>query len=361
MKRLIASAFLLFFVHTHGQMPSYMKLINGGTMQTNKGYEFFYKGPYMMLLGEDSLFNKNGIAIGEKPNFNSLSFQVSVADFYISDHEVSNEEYLEFLFDSVMHLPWNKTTSSQLMDSVFWKKMKQDCSKLQLLPDTACWSNFAPHSFFDPNDEYYFRHPSFRNYPLVGVSWKQANAYCSWLTHKVNKNSKEQVPAFRLPTEMEWEYACNWSKVKNPRLEFQSPIPPYEMNVKVAPGLYFSTAKNLKDDYSHTAPIRSFEANENKLYNMRGNVAEWCVDVFRRESSEVGSMKSISRITDMEKLVWNEIEATPTSENEIRVVKGGSWADYQDATLSGSRTYFKEDQGSARIGFRVAMIKIGTP
>jgi gliding motility-associated lipoprotein GldJ len=167
---------------------------------------------------------------------------VSLSSFYIDQTEVSNQSYLEYLFWVYRVF---EETNPEIYDAA--------------LPDTNVW-----RSEVDFNEQYvntYFRHPAFANYPVVGVSWRQATEFCAWRTDRVNeqilidygyiKHSPKQkaddnfstesymaglykpsndklrpnlaqgsetrnirwedgilLPPYRLPTEAEWEYAA---------------------------------------------------------------------------------------------------------------------------------------------------------
>ncbi|MFN4285347.1 MAG: SUMF1/EgtB/PvdO family nonheme iron enzyme [Lacibacter sp.] len=100
-------------------------------------------------------------------DWNNIPRRVTVASFYMDETEVANVHYREYLF-------W--------LDRVF-----QDTAILnRALPDTLCWRSELAYN--EPYVEYYFRHPSYNYYPVVGVSWKQAHDYCLWRTDRVNEN-----------------------------------------------------------------------------------------------------------------------------------------------------------------------------
>lgn len=102
----------------------------------------------------------------------NLKRRVTVASFYIDETEVSNADWLEYLHWISQNFPQNQ-------------KMYYDA-----LPDSLVWRN--PLSYNEPYVNFYLRHPSFQDYPVVGVTWEQANAYCQWRTDRVNEHILRQ-------------------------------------------------------------------------------------------------------------------------------------------------------------------------
>ncbi|HOI32890.1 MAG TPA: SUMF1/EgtB/PvdO family nonheme iron enzyme, partial [Bacteroidales bacterium] len=99
--------------------------------------------------------------------WNNLPRQVTVSSFYMDQTEVSNLDYLEYIY-------WLNRVYGQDFPLVVQRA----------LPDTLVWRNRL--SYNEPLVEVYFRHPAYHDYPVVGVTWLQANEYANWRTDRVN-------------------------------------------------------------------------------------------------------------------------------------------------------------------------------
>ncbi|MEZ4688067.1 MAG: SUMF1/EgtB/PvdO family nonheme iron enzyme [Bacteroidia bacterium] len=112
--------------------------------------------------------------------------QVTVMSFYLDETEIANIDWKEFL-------------QTGLSDSA---GVRGDEFRASMYPDTNVWRRDL--AFNDPIAETYFNHPAFNMFPVVGITWHQANEYCKWRTNIVNSDlKKNQVayPSYRLPTE----------------------------------------------------------------------------------------------------------------------------------------------------------------
>ncbi len=183
-------------------------------------------------------------------DWNNNLRRVTVSSFRIDQYEVSNRQYRSYV-------KW--------LENVFIP-MRRDSIVKAALPDTTVWR--ADLAYNEPMVQGYFRNKAFNDYPVVGVSWEQANAYCRWRTDRANEktlikyglidpkkpylgkmeagNNKADtskstaakakskpkarnfddyvlIPDFRLPTEAEWEYAAKVSSGKNYISNFNNP------------------------------------------------------------------------------------------------------------------------------------------
>ncbi len=283
--------------------------------------------------------------------------RVTVVSFYLCNHEVTNAEYREFvnwvrdsialwllaktdpsfyLSEGSKMLNWKRITeiytekNHEVLQEMympenerFYKKKMFDTKRFNytfnnglyidsicIYPDTLCWINDFTYGYNEPLVKSYFWHPAYNNYPVVGVSWNQANAYCHWRTERLNNTILESsnlienlYPSFRLPTEAEWEYAAigmdeNKKKESAEYISSANIFPWKEKNLTDKKGHFYANFgpiidrngywvkpfsegivdKNHKESYVYTSPIKSFPANGFKLYDMAGNVAEWMLD-----------------------------------------------------------------------------------
>ncbi len=123
-------------------------------------------GPGLLLV-EGGTFTMGRTENDVMYDWNNRAARVTVSSFYMDQTEVTNFQWLEYLY-------W----ISRAYESypVVYKNA---------LPDTLCWR--SPLAFNEKYVDYYLRHPAYRDYPVVGVSWLQANDFCKWRTDRVNE------------------------------------------------------------------------------------------------------------------------------------------------------------------------------
>jgi formylglycine-generating enzyme required for sulfatase activity len=217
-----------------------------------------------------------------------------------------------------------------------------------IYPDTTVWIRDFKYSYNEPMFNEYFWHPAYADYPVVGISWKQAKAFANWRTKYRNdylrgEKNKTTVGEFRLPTEGEWEYAARGGK--------QSAIYPWGGPYLVdSRGDFLANFKPKRGDYAadnivYTAEVDSYEPNDFGLYNMSGNVAEWTSSPYYNESYEFNT-------------TFNPDVYMPG--NERKVVRGGSWKDVAYFLKVGSRDYEYADSAKSYIGLRLVRDYLGS-
>jgi gliding motility-associated lipoprotein GldK len=219
---------------------------------------------------------------------------------------------------------------------------------VSVYPDTTVWIKDFNYSYNDPMHQDYFYHEAYSDYPVVGVKWMQAKAFCSWRTKKKNdflstKRDPSIVPKFRLATEAEWEYAARGG------LEFAT-YPwgnPYTTSDR---GCFLANFKPDRGNYAvdgalYTMEAKSYNPNDYGLYNMAGNVAEWTNTAYNESTYKTASTMNPN------------IEL---SENPKRVIRGGSWKDVAYFLEVSTRDYEYADTARSYIGFRTVQDYLGT-
>ena len=437
-----------------GNIPN----ISGYEQEAGPGLVFVQGGTFTMGRVEQDVMYK----------WDNAPRRVTVASFYMDETEVSNQDYREYTHWLGRMFAGNKPKLNSA------------------LPDTTVWREDL--GFNEPYVENYFRHPAYSEYPVVGVSWEQANAYCAWRTDRVNEqilidkgilvhdntqagqnvyNSKAyltglyqgtggdkplenpdgtakhvtwedgiMLPNYRLPTEAEWEYAAyGLTENMDGELLTDKKLYPWngaylredakkgkgqlKANFVRGRGDMMGVAGALNDNADITSPVFSYDPNDYGLYCMAGNVNEWVSDVYRPLSfkdveefnpyrgnviteyrrdangtfvrNEYGELIKdtvagfdLRNFNDgdrnsqiVESGNWNAAQDKTTDgmyiqdnrpgafssliTDNIRVYKGGSWKDRAYWLVPGTRRYLEQEKSQSDLGFRCAMIRVGSP
>jgi len=245
--------------------------------------------------------------------------EVTVSDFYLSKYEVTVAEFQVFVEASKYQTDAGKNGEG----SYFYSSTT---SKWELKPGID-WRHDAEGNL-RPESEY--------NHPVIHVSWNDAIAYCAWLSQKT-------VRTYRLPTEAEWEYAAgNGSRHTKYSWGNGEPVGKKGGNAadeskRPGDGASWSVKfDGYNDGYWFTAPVGSYDANDFGLFDMTGNVLEWCSD-------------------------WRGDYASGSQTNPIgpgsgsyRVLRGGSWRYGAQICRVAYRYFGTPGFRNYNIGFRLA-------
>lgn len=216
---------------------------------------------------------------------------------------------------------------------------------VNVYPDTSCWkADFVA----EKNDIYvamYFASPAYQNYPVVGVSWEQANAFCHWRTKYHKINSKFETAPFRLPTEAEWEYAAKGGR----KGAVNKKYPWSSEEITDKKGCYFANFKPRRGDFTNdgfliTSPVGAFLPNELGLYDIVGNVAEWTSTAYFPTGNKI--MSTMNPSTE-----FNALANTPY-QLKRKVVRGGSFKDVYNFVNVDLREWKYQNEKLAFVGFR---------
>jgi len=193
--------------------------------------------------------------------------------------------------------------------------------------------------------------PQTDDHPVVNVSWNDAVAFCAWL-------SKQEGTTYRLPTEAEWEYACRagddsfFGQGDDPRcLEPYANLADVAMRKKMGDAFFLAASVEWNDGYPFTAPVGSFKPNAWGLYDMHGNVGEWCADWYDAKTYRSG----------------DRVDPRGPATGTHRLRRGSFWWDGPPWSGASQRSYPSEDEPELNkpeyrcmnYGFRV--VKVAQP
>ena len=165
--------------------------------------------------------------------------------------------------------------------------------RINVYPDTLCWVHDYTYSMNDDFTRNYFCSSAYDNYPVVGVSWLQAKAFCIWRSHFLNDYLESinyaHMNDFRLPSEAEWEFAARGGIAA----ESYPWGGPYVRNPN---GCFLANYEPLRGAYDDDGGVRTlvvghYAPNDYGLYDMAGNVAEWCADAYDEKIYTVANWK----------------------------------------------------------------------
>lgn len=354
-----STTILLAFVsiHSFAQKPVSLEKLGLKSLQQKVSYIPSKSFNSLVHSGSDSVSNYN-------------SRISTVHGFYISKTEVTNKEYREFVHyvrDSIAHTLLQHFTGGNTIDwnqKIDWKderldpimidpeyritgRKELDANKIifeldffgaketiSIYPDTLVWIRDFSYSYNEPLSKKYFAHTSYNDYPVIGVSLKQAMAFCQWKTQQI-RNSLSDINAakaeviIKLPSNAEWEAAAFEGKDTVHILTKRSQ---YSYNFGPATDGNGLTDMDFKaDDHFYTAPVKSFAPGPYELYDMKGNVAEWTS----------ASMEDVMNA-----------EVKPGKSKTIFVVKGGGWNSRPFYLQAGVCQFFSSAAAHSFVGFR---------
>jgi formylglycine-generating enzyme required for sulfatase activity len=209
---------------------------------------------------------------------------------------------------------------------------------------------------WEPDEGATWEEPGFSqgaDYPVVGVSWNDANAFCAWLTKREQASGLiGPDQSYRLPTDEEWSAAVGSGKYP-----WGDDWPPPRGAGNYADDAFVATLPGTgwpqvpgNDGYAHTSPVGSFSENQYGLYDMGGNVWQWCEDPYRADMNESAVLEKFPMLRD----------DSASFGEPCRVVRGGSWFDCEpDRLLSSFRDSLIPPVRLVRAGFRCVLALAG--
>lgn len=223
--------------------------------------------------------------------------------------------------------------------------------KIKVYPDTLSWVRDYAYSYNEPMTRNYFWHPAFDDYPVVGVNWKMAKAFCYWRTKLWNMygETAEVSEDFRLPTEHEWEYAARGGREG-------APYPWGAYYTRNAKGCLLANFKPGRGNYPedgglYTVKADGYYPNDYGLFCMAGNVSEWTETAYFENA--------YSFMHDLNPDIRVDAKESDDKTAKRKVIRGGSWKDVAFFMNTGTRTFEYQDTTKCYIGFRCVLTFLG--
>ena len=265
-------------------------------------------GGFVSIKGGTFLMGSPETEAGRRDN--ETQHQVKVNVFYLAKYPVTVSQFETFINETNYQTDADKDGGSYIWNDKAWDK--------KLGVNWRC----------DPKGNL----QNDKQHPVIHVSWHDASAYCQWFSKKQSRN-------FRLPTEAEWEYACRAGTTTpfNTGANLTTAQANYDGNYpyqNYPKGKYLGT----------TTPVGSYPPNGWGLYDMHGNVWEWCLDWYGGK-------------------YYNECKRQGIVDNpqgpetgSDRVLRGGSWGSCAGFCRSAYRRYGDPGNRNYDVGFRLVFL-----
>jgi len=253
----------------------------------------------MLFKGIELVWVKGGsFKMGNKKgNWNERpAHTVILDDFYIGKYEVTNEQFAKFLNEYQSELVKSgKDSGQRMIRTNVWG------IKSQVTTYYNIWNNKKITKTWEASEDR-------KNFPAIGVSWYGANEFCKWASGK-------------LPTEAEWEFAARGGN-KSEKYKF------------AGSNYLDSVAWNKNNSKAYIHPVGAKKPNELGIYDMNGNVSEWCKDWYNASYYRRSTRK-------------NPCNTKKPYKKPKRVTRGGSFhSDHKEANL-----YFRNKSLADNYGF----------
>jgi sulfatase modifying factor 1 len=283
---------------------------------------------------------------------------------YSADDKISAENSIDWRKIKYKYKRFDLDAASALDVKLHPDKYKRSqfikISEVPVYPDTLTFIRDFAYSYNEPMAQTYFWHPGYDDYPVVGVDWNQANAFCWWRTLYLNQYYSEagdpEVNPFRLPTEAEWEYAARGGR----RFSQYPWGGPYTRNSN---GCFLANFKPLRGDYISDGgmyPVKAtaYFPNDYGLYNMAGNVAEWTSTAFDESIyQQEDDLNPTYQYNS--KSMYDKTGNDDNPSMKRKVIRGGSWKDVAYYCQTSTRAYEYQDTAKSYVGFRCVMTYMG--